>query len=96
MQATGVIHQLKSPTFLICSQILLECLTHLRGLTIKLQMQAMDVLYAYKQVSSVHSSLVGMRERADATFSTIFKEATTLAKHLHGEDFELKQARLNA
>ena len=61
MQATRFIHQLESPTFLICFQIYLACLTHLRGLTIKLQMQAMDVIYAYKQVKSVHSSLVRMR-----------------------------------
>ena len=64
--------------------------------TVKLQMQAMDVLYAYKEVSSVLSSVVSMRERADTIFSRIFKETTTLAKHLHGEDFELKQPRLNA
>ena len=41
-----------------------------------------------------HSSLVRMRERADATSNRIFKEATTLAKH--GGDFELKQPMLNA
>lgn len=35
-----IIHQLEFTTFLICFQILLECLTHLRCLTIKLKMQA--------------------------------------------------------
>ena len=96
MQATGFIHQLESPSFLISFQILLECLTHLRGFTVKLQMQVLDVLYAYKQVSSVHSSLVSMRERSDTTFSRIFKETTALAKRLHGGDYELKQPRLIA
>ena len=80
MQATGFIHQLESPSFLISFQILLECPTHLyiRGFTVKLQMQALDVLYAYKQVSSVHSSLVSMWERSDTTFSRIFKETILL------------------
>ena len=48
MKANGFIHQLESASFLVCFQILLKCLTHLRGLTIKLQMQEIDVLYAYK------------------------------------------------
>ena len=34
MQGTGFIHQLDSSSFLICFQILLECLTHLRVLTV--------------------------------------------------------------
>ena len=55
MQATKFVHQLESSSFLICFQTLLDCLTHLRGLTVKLQMQAIEVLYAYKQVNSVCS-----------------------------------------
>ena len=88
MQATGFIHQLESPSFLISFQIRLECLTHLRGFTVKLQVQALDALFAYKQVSSVHSSLVSMRERSDTTFSRIFKDTTALAKHLQCGDYE--------
>ena len=95
MKANGFIHQLESASFLVCFQILLEYLTHLRGLTIKLQMQAIDVLYAYKQVNTLLSSLKRMRERAEATFGRIFKETKTLAKQLHGEEFELKRPRLN-
>ena len=57
-------------------------------------MQAINVLYAYKQVNSVLASLGSMRKSADATVNRIFKETTTLARSLHGEDFELKQPRL--
>lgn len=39
----------------------------MHGLTLKLQMQAIDVLYAYKQVSSVIASLKSMRESATPT-----------------------------
>lgn len=96
MKASGYIHQLESSPFLITFQILLECLTRLRSLTVKLQMQAIDVIYAYKQVNGVLSSLKSMRDNATSTFSTLFKEITRLAKSLHGEDFELKLPRLNA
>ena len=96
IKATGFIHQLESASFLVCFQILLECLSHLRGLTVKLQMQAIDVVYAYKQVHALITSLKGMRARADETFGKIFKDTTTLAKQIHGEDYELTRPRLNA
>ena len=67
MRARKNIHQLESAQFLACFKISLECLIHLCGLTImiKLQMQAIDVLYAYKQVSTPLSSLKNTRERAE-------------------------------
>ena len=94
MRATGFLHQLESSSFLICVQILLECLTRMRGLTLKLQMEAVDVLYAYKQVDNVIKSLKNMREKASHTFSVIFEETTQLGKKLHGDDFELEKPRL--
>lgn len=94
-KAEGYIFQLKSPSFLICLQILFECLSRLRSVTIKLQMQAIDVLYAYKQVDSVISSFKSMRTSATASFHRIFLEATQLAKNLHGEEFELNRPRVS-
>ena len=41
--------------------ILLEALSHLRSLTLKLKMEALDVIYAYRQVDSVLSALKSMR-----------------------------------
>ena len=46
-KATGYIFQLQSSSFLARFYILVECLPHLRGISIKLRMQAGDVLYAY-------------------------------------------------
>ena len=59
-------------------------------------MQAGDVFYAYKEIRTVLSSLKSMRDTAAVTFSSIFREATSLGKCLHGDDFELKQPRLDA
>lgn len=57
-KANGFLHQLKSSTFLILFKILLEVMCCLRGLTKKLQLQAIDVFYAYKFkyiLSAVHT-----------------------------------------
>ena len=43
-------------------------------------MQAIDVVYAYKQVESVISTLKEMRERASGEFKKIFSEARHLGK----------------
>ena len=56
-------------------------------------MEALDVIYAYRQVDSVILALKSMREGSDREFKRIFAEATTLSKQLHGEKFELSSQR---
>lgn len=58
----------------------------LRGLIKKLQLQVIDVFFAYKQVNSVVITWKGMRDNCDWEFHKIFEEATELGKTLHGED----------
>ena len=93
-KANGFLFQLQSPSFLICFKILLEILQSLRSLTLKLQMQTIDVVYAYKQVKSVLSSLKKMRESSTEEFSKVFTETLKLGRELHGEDFELTIPRI--
>ena len=81
-KANGFLFQLQSSSFLICFKILHEIFQNLRSLTIKLQMQAIDVVYAYKDVQSVISTLKGMRERSSSEFKNIFSEAQKLGKDL--------------
>ena len=47
-KANGFLYQLESSSFLVCFEILLKILFYLREITIKLQIQAIDVAYAYK------------------------------------------------
>ena len=58
-------------------------------------MEALDVIYAYRQVDSVISALKSMRKGSDRELKRIFAEATTLGKQLHGEKFELEQPKVN-
>ena len=88
-KANGFLHQLQSSSFLICFKVLLEVMCCLRGLTKKLQSQAIDVFYVYKQVNSVVITLKGMRDNSDREFHKIFEEATKLGKTLHGDDYLL-------
>lgn len=78
----------------MCFKILLEVLTNLRSLTVKLQQRAIDVLGAYKEVEGVISTLKSMRDNSDGEFARIFKETTKLGQELHGSEFELTQPRI--
>ena len=44
----------------------------LRALTTKLQIQAIDVFYAYKEVSNVIAGLKKMRENSQSEFGSMF------------------------
>ena len=90
-KANGFLFQLQSPSFLIAFKILLGILYVLRELTVKLQMQAIDVTYAYQQVTSVVSTLKKMREDSSSQFHLIFTETTKLG---HGDQFELSTPRI--
>ena len=93
-KANGFLFQLQSSTFLVAFQILLQVFYVLRELTVKLQMQATDVVYAYKMVNSVVSTLKALRQNFTAEFKKLFTDATKLGKQLHGDDFLLSKPRL--
>ena len=93
-KANGFLFQLQSSTFLVAFQILIQVLHILRELTMKLQMQPIDVVYAYKMVSSVVSTLKALRRDSPAEFKKMFTEATNLGQQLHGEEFVLSKPRL--
>ena len=64
-------HQLESSSFLISFKVLLEVLASLRSLTLNLQMQTIDVLYAYKEVNRVIKVLKKARENSERVLQHI-------------------------
>ena len=78
---------------MICFKNLLEVLSCLRGIIQKLELEASDVLFAYKGVSEVVSTLQGLRSNSEYVFKRMYTDITKLGKELLGDDFELKQPR---
>lgn len=70
-KARGFLYQLESSTFLVCFQILLKILYYLREITVKLQMQAIDVLCAYDQIITVVTALQKIRHESETEFEKI-------------------------
>ena len=79
----------------MCFKNLIEILSQLRGLTLKLQIQAADIIYAYGEVGNIIELLVRMKEESEQVFRTIFSETTMLGKELYGTDFELNKPRIS-
>ena len=93
-KANGFLYQLKSSSFLISFTILLEVLATFRGLTMKLQMEAVDVMYAYKEVHETIKSLKDMRTDSSNEFHKIYMHALRIARSLHGDSFSFTQPRV--
>ena len=58
-------------------------------------MEAIDVLYAYKEVRSIVSVLQSLRAESEEGFSRMFGETSCLGRDLHGDSFELTMPRIN-
>ena len=70
-------------------------LSNLRGLTCKLQIEAIDVLYANKQVKLVATTFQKMRQNSEQEFKRIYNHVTKLGKYLNGNGFELSTPGLS-
>ena len=92
-KAYGFLYQLESSTLLVCFQILLKISYYLCEITVKLQMQALDVLCAYDQISSVVTVLQKIREESETEFEKIYDNTTKMGKMLYGGQFEIEKPR---
>jgi len=93
-KANGFLYQLQSSVFIICFAILLEVLTTFRGLTMKLQMEAIDVIYAYKEVDEITRSLNSMRTNSVSEFHKVYMRAVRISTSLHGDGFSFTKPRV--
>ena len=60
----------------------------------KLQMEAADVMYAYKEVQEIMKSLKHMRTDSSNEFNKIYMHALRIGKSLHGDSFSFTQPRV--
>ena len=81
-KANGFLFQLQSSLFLLSFKILLEVLISLRGLTLKLQMETIDVLYVYREVRTIVTTLRDMRSKSEEGFSKLFAETILVLEKL--------------
>ena len=83
--ANGFHYQIVSSSFLVIFRILLEVLSCLRGLTLKLQMLSVDVLHAYEEANCCI-----LFKGSEQEFNKNTK-ANKLGNELHGKHFGLCQ-----
>uniref|UniRef100_A0A1X7VGF4 DUF4371 domain-containing protein n=1 Tax=Amphimedon queenslandica TaxID=400682 RepID=A0A1X7VGF4_AMPQE len=86
-RANGFLFQLQSPFLLVSFHILLQVMTLLIDLTVKLQMQAINVIYAYNAITSVVSTFKSLRQQSGLEFKKVFASATKMGVTLHGEGY---------
>ena len=93
-KANGFLYQLQSSVFIICFAILLEILSSFRGLTKKLQMEAVGVIYAYKEVNEIIRSLNSMRSNSSSEFHKVYMRAMRIGTSFMEMAFHLQSQEL--
>lgn len=80
-RATGLLHAFQASTFLVAFYVVMKVMAVIKGITIKLQQRALDVVKAYRMVEGVILELEGFR--SDPTvFAQWFEQIESLAETL--------------
>ena len=78
--AQQLLASITSSSFIVGFMALYQYLSHLSGLTVKLQRRSLDILEAYQLVSEVKATYRSEQQSADTNFKTVFDQCERLAK----------------
>lgn len=76
--ATSLLHSLTDFSFIVVLMVY-QFLSHLAGVTVKLQSRAIDIVDAYNSIDEILSLYKQMRSNVEGTFDTVYKHAERVA-----------------
>lgn len=78
-RATSLLHSVTDFEFIAVFLTAYQYLSHLAGITVKLQSSAMDIVEAYKQIDEVKQFYKEIRENVDTEFHKVYTQAERMA-----------------
>ena len=78
-EANGLLSGLVKFDFIVTFLTVYQVLSHLTGITIKLQSTSLDIVQAYRMVEDVKDVYKNLRESTEADFTTIYEQAVRMA-----------------
>ena len=78
-EANGLLSGLVKFDFIVTFLTVYQMLSHLAGITVKLQSTSLDIVQAYSMVEDVKDVYKSIRETIDADFHTIYEQAVRMA-----------------
>ena len=79
-KASSLFHALTDFEFIVGFLIVYQFLSHVSGITVKLQSRTLDIVAAHNQIDDTLSYYKVIRENIDGEFNKIFKHAERMAK----------------
>lgn len=80
-----MLHSLTDFSFIAVFLMVYHLLSHLAGITVKLQSRAIDIVDAYNNIDEILSLYKQLRSNIDSTFDTIYKHAERMAASVNVE-----------
>ena len=77
--ANSLLHGVTNFDFVIVFLIIYQYLSHLAGITVKLQSSTLDILEAYKQIEDVKRFYKQIRKEIQADFHKVYQQAERMA-----------------
>ncbi|XP_072037479.1 52 kDa repressor of the inhibitor of the protein kinase-like [Amphiura filiformis] len=81
--ANSLLHSVTSVEFIVIFITVYQILSHLDGITKKLQKTTLDILEAYTRINKVKSVYNKLRENVEEEFGKIFRQATNMAESVN-------------
>jgi hypothetical protein len=78
-KAEPLLYALLDFDFIVGFLVVYQLLSHLSGITVKLQSRSLDIVAAYNQISDVQSYYKVIRENIDSEFHKIYSQAERMA-----------------
>ena len=79
INANSLLHGVTTFEFIVIFLIIYQYLSHLAGITVKLQSTTMDILKAYQQIEEVKRFYRGLRKNIQTDFNQVYRQSERIA-----------------
>ena len=85
LKVNSLLHVITIIEFITVFVIIYQYLSHLSGITVKLQSSTLDILEAYQQINEVKRFYKEIRNKIQADFTNIYQQAKKMAAAVNVE-----------
>ncbi|KAL5491305.1 hypothetical protein EMCRGX_G016568 [Ephydatia muelleri] len=81
-EAQQILASITSFTFIVSFTCVYQYLSHLAGITVKLQKRSLDIIDAHELIAEVTATYVGERNDVDISFNHIYQQSVRIAENV--------------
>ena len=82
-KANSLLNSITDFEFIVVFLIIYQFLSHLAGITVKLQSSTLDIMAAYQEIGSIKSFYMSLREKISNEFNKVYQQAETMGASIN-------------